>query len=166
VIRALLKEAGKKPGQGLAMSDPQLTSKTPETYPGYGRTSGFTSDILPVKDTAADYRPANILSDGEWNVSGRWTMTREYIVPETEGILRLGFHAKNVFLVIEPEEPGGSIAVEVEGKPARDAGDVAGGVIRPVESRLYTIAVLQKPESHILQLNVRGRSRLFAFTFG
>jgi cytochrome c biogenesis protein CcdA/thiol-disulfide isomerase/thioredoxin len=166
VIRVLLKEAGKNPGQDLSMPDPKLTSKTPETYLGYGRTRGFTSDISPVKDTAADYRPVKIPSNSEWNLSGRWTMTREYIVPETEGILQLGFHAKAVFLVIEPEEPGGRIVVKVDGKPAQNTEDIAGGILRPVESRLYKIAGFQEPEPHILQLNVGGRLRLFAFTFG
>jgi hypothetical protein len=36
----------------------------------------------------------------------------------------------------------------------------------PEESRLYQLVGLQKTGTHLLRLDVQGRLRLFAFTFG
>ncbi len=82
------------------------------------------------------------------------------------GTLQLGFHARNVFLVIEPSEEGGTIAVRVDGKPALDTPDVKNGVLSPRESRMYQVVGFERPGSHVLRLDVRGKQRLYAFTFG
>jgi hypothetical protein len=119
-----------------------------------------------VKDQPVDYLPANNPSNGEWALSEKWVISREYITPQQDGVLELGFHAKNVFLVVEPEESGGRIDVRVDGRVPKDTEDVKRGVLSPDESRLYQLIGLRKPGEHILQLEVKGKLRLFAFTFG
>jgi len=81
-------------------------------------------------------------------------------------VLELGFNAKNVFLVIEPQEVGGRIEVRVDGKVSADTADVKGGRLEAAESRLYQLVGLAKPGQHVLRLEVTGTLRLFAFTFG
>jgi cytochrome c biogenesis protein CcdA/thiol-disulfide isomerase/thioredoxin len=166
VIQALLKEAGANVTGIVSKPAPDIEANTPETYLGYDRGRGFTSATVPVPDTPADYAPAKMPGNGEWNLAGKWTITPQYVVPQASGTLQLGFNAKNVFLVIEPGEPGGKIAVSVDGKPGSDTTDVANGVLSPRESRMYQLVGLTRAGPHVLRLDVRGNVRLFAFTFG
>ena len=166
VIRALLREAGAALEKPISQPNPRFTSRTPETYLGWERGQGFVSEGGAVLDQEVDYRPAHSPSNGEWALSGTWVITRHYITPQSGGMLELGFHARNVFLVVEPEEPGGQIDVRVDGRVPEDTADVKAGVLSPNESRLYQLVGLAKPGKHVLHLDVKGKLRLFAFTFG
>jgi cytochrome c biogenesis protein CcdA/thiol-disulfide isomerase/thioredoxin len=168
IIRALLKEAGHGTTAGLAETPKPAASSagTPETYLGYGRARGFASAVDPIPDRAAEYRPARTPGNAEWTLSGTWTITAQYIEPEDSGVLQLGFRARNVFLVVEPEQAGAVIQVRVDGQVPADTADVMGGRVMPEESRLYQLVGLQKTGTHLLRLDVQGRLRLFAFTFG
>ena len=167
VIRALLAEAGKvRTVRAEARPEAELVSQTAETYLGYGRGRGFASAVEPVPDQPAAYRPARTPANGEWNLDGRWTIAREYIVPDDKGTLKLGFNARDVYLVIEPAGSEGSVTVLVNGTPALDTVDVRGGVLLPRESRLYHLVAEHEPGEHVLSLEVSGELRLFAFTFG
>ncbi len=167
VIRALLEEAGSlSTARAAVRPEAELESTTAETYLGYGRARGFTSDVSPVPNKPVLYRPAGTPANGEWTLDGRWTIAREYIVPEEAGVLELGFHAKDVFLVIEPTGGDGRIDVRVDGKPVGDTDDVRDSVLLPEESRLYHLVEQPEPGEHVLSLEVNGELRLFAFTFG
>jgi hypothetical protein len=113
-----------------------------------------------------DYLPARVPQNGEWNLSGKWTITQQYVLPESSGTLQLGFQAKNVFLVIEPQGSGGKITVNVDGQPGADTADVKDGTLAPRESRVYQLVGLKQAGAHLLRLEVQGQVRLFAFTFG
>ena len=169
VIRALLSEArgGNSGGAELvSMPAPRFESRTPETYLGYARTSGFTSAVPLAPEQTVEYRPAGTLDNGQWSLDGSWRISREYAVPQDAGVLQLGFHAKNVFLVIEPQGQEGRIVVRVDGLPSPDTEDVHNGLLLADESRLYQLVGLEKAGPHVLSLEVQGRLRLFAFTFG
>jgi cytochrome c biogenesis protein CcdA/thiol-disulfide isomerase/thioredoxin len=166
VIQALLKEAGTETRGIVSKPAPELTARTSETYLGYERAQGFTSATFAVPDVPSDYTPARLPGNGEWNLSGRWTIAGQFVVPEAAGALELGFNAKNVFLVVEPREPGARIEVRVDGKVSADTADVKSGRLDAVESRLYQLVGLAKPGAHVLRLEVTGKLRLFAFTFG
>ena len=171
VIRALLKEAGSSAAGGTVSKPPQpFTARTPETYLGYEREHGFISAAAQVPglvpDEVADYTPSRTPGNGEWSLRGKWSVSRQYILPQPSGVLELGFYARDVFLVIEPEEPGGRIEVRVDGQPVGDTEDVRQGVLNPGESRLYQLVGLDKAGEHLLHLDVEGKLRLFAFTFG
>jgi cytochrome c biogenesis protein CcdA/thiol-disulfide isomerase/thioredoxin len=166
VIRALLAEAGASLGEAVSAPAPLLEAGTPETYLGYARGKGFASAVAPVADAVVDYKPARVPGNGEWNLSGQWTIASQYAIPTASGSLALGFDAKNVFLVIEPEERAGTISVFLDDKPVGDTVDVKKGAFRPMESRMYQVVGLSTPGPHVLRLEVKGKLRLFAFTFG
>jgi cytochrome c biogenesis protein CcdA/thiol-disulfide isomerase/thioredoxin len=166
VIQALLKEAGTNVVGIVSKPAPEIDAQTPETYLGYGRGRGFASTTVPVPDMVTDYLPARVPQNGEWNLSGKWTITQQYVLPESTGTLQLGFQAKNVFLVIEPQGSGGKIMVNVDGQPGADTADVKDGALTPRESRVYQLVGLKKAGAHLLRLEVQGQVRLFAFTFG
>jgi cytochrome c biogenesis protein CcdA/thiol-disulfide isomerase/thioredoxin len=166
VIKVLLKEAGSSVTSEASVPEQNIESSTPETYLGYSRARGFASDVPMVIDRATEYRPAGVPGNGEWNLSGKWTVTKEYIVPQREGTLQLGFDAKNVFLVIEPETRNGRIRIRLDGAQAGDTQDVRKGILLPKESRLYQLVALNASGQHVLRLDVIGKLRLFAFTFG
>jgi thiol-disulfide isomerase/thioredoxin len=167
VIRSLLEEVRDLPS-ARAETNPtvELASRTAETYLGYARARGFFSEVSPVPNEPAHYRPAGKPANGEWTLDGRWTITREYIVPEGKGVLELGFHAKDIYLVIEPTSARGRVEVRVDGIPVGDTVDVRDGVLLPEESRVYHLVAEPEPGEHVLSLEVSGELRLFAFTFG
>jgi cytochrome c biogenesis protein CcdA/thiol-disulfide isomerase/thioredoxin len=166
VIRALLKEAGAEVGGTVSKPSPELVTLTPETYLGYERGKALVSDSKAEADKAVAYHSARIPGNGEWSLEGTWTISGQYLVPESVGTLLLGFYARDVYMVIEPSVEGGQISVLVDGKPASDTPDLNGGVVRPTESRLYHLVHLPAPGEHLLTLRVGGGLRLFAFTFG
>ena len=139
---------------------------TAETYLGWERGERLVSAGEPVPDRAAEYRAARAPGEGEWTLAGRWTVSGQYVVPESSGVLELGFRARNVFLVVEPEPGGGRIEVRVDGRPAADTADVKDGMLTAEGSRLYHLVALDREGEHRLRLRVEGRLRLFAFTFG
>ncbi|HUX40315.1 MAG TPA: cytochrome c biogenesis protein DipZ [Rectinemataceae bacterium] len=170
VIRELLAERdGQVASLGTAMAAAPalpIDAGTPETYLGYERGSGLDTAVAPVADQVVAYQPSKTPANGQWSLEGRWTISSQYIEPETGGTLRLGFRAKNVFLVVEPEGEGGSIAVSIDGTRVIAGPDIVTGLVRPTESRLYQLVKLPVAGEHLLTLEVKGRLRLFAFTFG
>jgi cytochrome c biogenesis protein CcdA/thiol-disulfide isomerase/thioredoxin len=166
VIQALLKEAGVETSGSVSAADAKLEARTPETYLGYERGQGLKSVIAPQADKALAYKMSGGLRNGEWSLEGRWTISGEYIEPESEGKLDFDFDAKDVYLVVQSGGKGGGISVRVDGASAPDTPDVAGGAFRPTKSRLYQLVKLPSSGEHRLELVVRGRLRLFAFTFG
>jgi cytochrome c biogenesis protein CcdA/thiol-disulfide isomerase/thioredoxin len=167
VIRSLIEEVGDlRSARAKAIPAAELSSRTAETYLGYGRARGFTSEVSLVPNEPVRYRPAEMLANGNWTLDGWWKINREYIVPEGTGVLEMGFNARDVFLVIEPTGASGRVEVRVDGKTAGDTVDVHGGVLLPQDSRLYHLVRKIEPGEHVLSLEVSGELRLFAFTFG
>ncbi len=167
IIRRLLAEAGAALDKSLVSAPaPVLSDDTSETYLGYERGKGFASAVKAVADKSVDYRPAGLPSRGEWNLQGRWTITGQFIQPEGAGSLWLRFKAKDVYLVAEPEGADGSVAAFLDGKPAADTKDLRGGLARPDSSRLYHLVGLPSGGEHLLKLDVKGRVKLYSFTFG
>ena len=106
------------------------------------------------------------MENGEWSLEGRWVIRNEYVAPAGDGTLRIAFDARDVYLVIDPGEAGGIIEILVDGEPADDTTDVAGGILEPSVSRLYHLVSLDGAEKATLTLNVSGDVKLYAFTFG
>ena len=166
-LRELLREAGADVGgRTVSGREPPLEPRTPETYLGYERARGLVTDERPAPGVAIDLTPPRPPGPGEWTLSGRWIVSGEYVVPESTGVLELRFEARDVYLVIEPEQSGGTIDVAVDGAGPPDTEDVRSGRLAADESRLYHLARLGRGGARLLRLDVRGRLRLFAFTFG
>ena len=161
IIRELLREAGKlKSNEIKAMKETEIKSSTPEIYLGYYRSQGFVSQEMADSNQTEMYHSKSTLENGEWGLEGTWTIHKDYIAPDKSGELMMGFDAKSVYLVIEPEGKGGKIEIQLDGKP------VENGVIYPVESKLYPLINLPESGKHLLKLKVEGQLRLFSFTFG
>jgi thiol-disulfide isomerase/thioredoxin len=166
VIQTLLREAGSAVGGIVSKQDPELSAQTPETYLGSMRARGIVSEERLVPGFVVDFHAVRTPANGEWSLKGRWMVTEEYVIPESAGELTLGFQARDVYLVIEPEAGVATIRVGVDGGPPRDTEDARAGVVTATESRLYHLVGLDKAGSHLLRLEVQGRARLYAFTFG
>ena len=167
VIRELLQEAGATNLSRIgSVQSQKFTARTPETYLGYARQEGLIADRQIARDQTALYTPGGTPENGEWTLDGQWKISGEYIEPESAGTLEIGFNASNVFLVIEPQEAGATVAVFVDGRKAGNTDDVRDGVVHPDESRLYQLVGLRRAGEHLLRLEIAGKVRLFAFTFG
>ncbi|MGO8692341.1 MAG: cytochrome c biogenesis protein DipZ [Rectinemataceae bacterium] len=166
LIQELLKESGATVTDTVSAPDLKLASNTPETYLGYARGRGLASAVRPIADTPTAYTPARSPGNGEWTLNGVWTIHKEYVQPASKGTLQFGFDAKDVYLVVEPAEGGGSISASLDGSGKAEGPDLSHGMLVPDVSRLYHIVALKSASSHVLTLDIKGNLRLFAFTFG
>ena len=129
VIRKLLEEAGHTlDGETGSSVEKPRDILTPETYLGYRRSEGFLSEIKP--DTASLYSLVENPSPGEWSLDGNWIIRNDFIEINGSGALELGFEAKDVFLVIEPLEPGSEMLIRIDGYRGEDTADVKEGLLK------------------------------------
>jgi thiol-disulfide isomerase/thioredoxin len=154
-IRALLGE--KVATRPTSIDDGTPTEvTTPESYLGYARLARFANGRV-APDVESEYTfPNASLPNDVLAYGGRWKVERERIVAGSNARLRLSFHAKNVFLVVEGE---GRLSVLVDGRPVR-AVPVSG---RP---RLYTVARFPHVRQGLLELRFSPGVSAYAFTFG
>ncbi len=183
VIQQLLGEAGE---EGF---DPALVSvdlegtevaadwgdlRTPETYLGYGRASGFASTDSGRFDEPRGYPERSQLGLNEWAPSGLWTLAgHAAVLDEAPGRIAMRFHARDVNLVMGPAERGLSVPFRVlidgEAPGASHGTDVdEGGNGTVIEQRLYQLIRQPKPiadrlfEIEFLDSGVEA----YCFTFG
>ena len=96
------------------------TLQSPETYVGYGQSSGFASE----PDAAFDQPHAYSLPPlrlNQWALAGTWTVARHAgVLNEPNGRIAFRFHARDVNLVMGPASRGASVAFRVflDGQPA------------------------------------------------
>ncbi len=127
VIQQLLADAGAEDvGRDLVSVEPRGlevaadwgTLQTPETYVGYGQSSGFAQENVASYDEPAVYSPGSLRLN-EWALSGPWNVTRHAgISIEAKARIAFRFHARDVNLVMGPP-PGASIPFRVflDGEP-------------------------------------------------
>lgn len=114
-------------------------AKTPETYLG---------SLRAVPST-------------KLKLIGVWNQQPEYATPTKGSSLTYDFEAKNVFLVMAPEDEKTISKVKVY------LDDVYQKEIEVDSDSLYTLIELQTPGKHQLKLEFEdGKVKLFAFTFG
>ena len=121
-IQQLLAESGHDVDLELAAVDPRglelgaewATLRSPETYLGYGQSSGFASSGAEVYDGRHEYEPDGRLALNTWDLSGEWTMTREAVVLNAAGgRIRFAFHARDVNLILGPASSGTPVPFRV-----------------------------------------------------
>ena len=127
---------------------------TPETYLGYARIANYTGSAIGY-GKPADYQPAVKLPQNELTYGGRWRVESQQIVAGPGALLRLHFHAKNVYVVL-----GGSGTVKafVNGKPLT--------TLRVDAYKLYTVRASPKVADATLELRFSPGVRGYSFTFG
>lgn len=168
VIQKLLKEAGSASISGT-IDNPVYTvyAKTPETYLGYARISGFASPELISRDTLATYTKPSRLGTNQVAFIGTWQVMDEYANPQKSAQLMLNFDAKEVFLVMRTKGESSTVKVFIDDVQQYFGQDSKEGIVTVDADRLYKLINLPTPGRHILRLEFEdGNAELYAFTFG
>ena len=123
VIQQLLVDAGAKDlDMDLVMVDPQglevaadwRSLRSPETYLGYGQSSGFVAEDSEFYDRSHVYEGARDLPLNSWDLTGDWTVAQHAaVLNEAGGRITFAFHARDVNLVMGPATAGASIPFRV-----------------------------------------------------
>jgi thiol-disulfide isomerase/thioredoxin len=110
--------------RGLEVAADWRTLQSPETYTGYGQTTGFASEDAAAFDESHVYAAALRLPLNDWDLSGIWTVARHAaVLNEAGGRIAFQFHARDLNLVMGPASKGASIPFRVflDGQVADDA---------------------------------------------
>ncbi|MDR6970382.1 redoxin domain-containing protein [Leifsonia shinshuensis] len=109
---------------GLEVAADWRDLRSPETYLGYGQSSGFVAESPERYDRPWPYETPRELPLNGWALSGRWTQARAAaVLDEAGGGLAYAFHARDANLVMGPAagEPGIPFQVLLDGHPPGDA---------------------------------------------
>ena len=182
-IQQLLVEAGAADvGSSLVTVDPTglevaadwAALRSPETYLGYGRSSGFTSDRAELYDRSRVYEGAGRLSRNTWDVTGDWTVGRDFCTLDAPGgRVRFAFHARDVNLVMTPGQREAQVPFRVwlDGEPVgasrgSDVDEAGGGVV----TRPDTYQLVRQPgeiRDRVVEIEFLDRgAEIYCFTFG
>ena len=171
-IQQLLSDAGSQDlDRNLVMAEPEglevaadwRTLGSPETYLGYGQSSGFWSEDRATFDRPHAYGREPHLPLNNWDLAGTWTVAKHAaILNEPRGRIAFQFHARDVNLVMGPLVAGTAIPFRdildgqaVGAAHGTDVDDESGGTIRdqttyqlvrapgPVTDRLFEIEFLE-----------------------
>jgi thiol-disulfide isomerase/thioredoxin len=110
--------------RGLEVAADWPTLRSPETYLGYGRSSGFVAADRRWHDVPHVYEGAAALPLNAWELSGSWTVSREAAaLHEAGGTVSFVFHARDVNLIMGPATFGSAIRfrVSLDGEPPESA---------------------------------------------
>jgi thiol-disulfide isomerase/thioredoxin len=122
VIQQLLMDAGAEIDLDLVMVEPRglevaaewATLRSPESYLGYGQSSGFVAEDVHLFDVPHVYDPVRGLPLNAWNLAGDWTHARHAAVLNAAGgSVSFAFHARDVNLVMGPATAGATIPFRV-----------------------------------------------------
>ncbi len=182
VIQSLLAEAGSKVepgtakvfGEGAQGAPDFVNLRSPETYLGHARTTGFASPGGIRADAPATYEAATAPRLNQWSLSGTWTVAGEFAVSQQAGgRINHRFHARDLHLVMGrlPGSPPVRFRVTIDGTApgsAHGADIDAEGYGTIADERLYQL-VRQggqvKPRDFSIEFLDPG-ARAYAFTFG
>ncbi len=183
-LRQLLTEAGYKdlpaagsgipPSHGIGAAADAAHVRSPETYVGYQRASGFSSPGGFSEDRAKTYATPPSLELNHWGLGGDWLVRGENGVLKTApGTLSFRFYARDLHLVMGPGVDGKPVRFRVEldgATPGPDHGtDIApdgSGVVR--EQRLYQLIRQSKEvKEHTFTIHFLDSGvQVYSFTFG
>ncbi len=182
VIQQLLKEAGAKnvntsisqvQAKGVEQAAGQDSDISPETYLGYMRSQHFASDNK-VTDAPADFTISDPLDLNEWGLQGNWTVGDEKItLNKPNGRITYRFHARDLHLVLGPQEQGKQIRFKVT-LDGKEPGEMHGSDISAsgegvvTDQRLYQL--IRQPDAggeHSFTIEFLDAGvNAYAFTFG
>ena len=159
---------------GLELAANWRTLQSPETYVGYGQSTGFAQEAGARFDKPHFYAVPGRLPLNYWGLAGNWTVARHAaVVTEPGGRLAFQFHARDLNLVMGPAVKGASIPFRVllDGRPAQDGSGVdvnaeGGGIVD--DQRTYQLIRQPGPiadrvfEIEFLDAGVE----VYCFTFG
>jgi thiol-disulfide isomerase/thioredoxin len=100
--------------RGLEVAADWRTLQSPETYVGYGQSTGFASDDDAAFDEPHVYAAPARLPLNHWDISGNWTVARHAaVLNQPAGRVAIQFHARDLNLVMGPAFRGASIGFRV-----------------------------------------------------
>ena len=161
-------------GQGPLAAADVRDLRSPETYVGLARASGFASPGGAKLNVSNVYRGASTLPLNRWSLAGAWTAGEEFAtLDRPSGKIAYRFHARDLHLILAPPPDGRPIRfrITVDGAaPGRDHGvDVdANGAGEVRDARMYQLVRQAGPvgdrtfEVEFLDAGVRA----YDFTFG
>ena len=183
VVQQLLREAGREGfDPTLASVEPEGTEvaadwgdlRTPETYLGFGRASGFASPGGERVDEPHDYPEPSRLGLNQWAASGVWTLAQHAaVLEEAPGRIAMRFHARDVNLVMGPAERGLSVPfrVLIDGQSpgaahGTEVDEQGKGTVD--EQRLYQLIRQPKPVAdRLFEIEyLDSGAEAYCFTFG
>jgi cytochrome c biogenesis protein CcdA/thiol-disulfide isomerase/thioredoxin len=145
--------------------------ETRETYLGYARASGFSSNEIMHHDVVASYSLPEQVQKHGWALNGQWKIEPQKITAEEAGAsLHLHFKARKVFLVMG-SATGKAIPVtlRLNGKPpGQYAGkDVPEGKVSVTLNTIYELVDLKQLGEGEIEIKPDGPGlEAYAFTFG
>jgi thiol-disulfide isomerase/thioredoxin len=183
VVQQLLLEAG------VEDVDPDLVSvepkgfevpadwgslRSPETYLGYGRSSGFASSYPARFNEPYTYPEPSQLFLNEWAPSGTWTLAQHAaVLNEAPGRIAFQFQARDANLVMGPSARGTSVPFRVlldgaapGGAHGFDVDDQGNGTL--ADQRLYQLIRQSGPVGERrFEIEFLGAgAEAYCFTFG
>ncbi|QPQ55003.1 cytochrome c biogenesis protein DipZ [Allosphingosinicella flava] len=180
VIRTLLREAGRTPGN-MPPVDVRATgaqaaagggSRSPETYVGYARAEEFKSPGGFALNRIRTYAYPDELGLNQWALSGQWRVgPQSGLLTGPSGGIRYHFFARDLHLVLGASGKPVRFRVLIDGKPPGDAAGVdvdANGYGTVREQRLYQL-VRHPGRGRQTQFEILFEEpgvEAFAFTFG
>jgi thiol-disulfide isomerase/thioredoxin len=160
--------------RGLEVAADWRTLQSPESYVGYGQSTGFASEEVASFDEPHTYTAPGRLPLNSWGLSGKWTVARHAaVLNESGGRVAFQFHARDVNLVMGPASMGAAIPFRVyldgrveEGAVGTDVEPDGRGIVR--DQRTYQL--IRQPgriadrrfEIEFLEAGVEA----YCFTFG
>lgn len=169
MIQKLLKETGASVKDKIANPTYSIDSLSPETYLGYSRMSGFSSNEQVSQDVKTIYSIPSSIALNTFAFGGSWMIGEQTTRAYKGSTIEYHFQAKDVYLVINTTS-NSEIQVSLDGKVVDTtvAGeDVKQGTVVVESNRLYHLIKLPKAEDHILKLQfLDDNASVYAFTFG
>jgi thiol-disulfide isomerase/thioredoxin len=183
VIQRLLLDAGARDldqdlvevePRGLEVGADWQALRSPETYLGYGQSSGFASEPVAAFDRPHEYDGQRRLPLNSWDLSGNWTVARHAAGSNAAGArVAFRFHARDVNLVMGPRVAGAAIPfrVTLDGDPVGDApGSDVDADGRGVVRDQNTYQLIRQPgpitERTIEIEFLEAGAEVYCFTFG
>jgi cytochrome c biogenesis protein CcdA/thiol-disulfide isomerase/thioredoxin len=142
------------PGTDVANETP-TEEMSPETYVGYQEEQYIVNPTL-TKNSPATYHFPSSVPLGALALSGTWTEKAQEATAGPDAALKLGFLAKDVYLVMGGS---GTVQVAIDGKPTKTIR--VGGV-----PKLYTLFDAASSTTATVTLTVPAGVEAYDFTFG
>lgn len=158
--------------QGLEVAADWRDLRSPETYLGYGQSSGFVSESADRYDRPAEYPGSRTLPLNGWDLEGRWTHARHAaVLDEPGGSVSFAFHARDANLVMGPGSEPVPFQVLLDGlPPGDDHGTDVDADGRGVVNRQDTFQLIRQHggvEERTIELRFEQAGlEAYCFTFG
>jgi cytochrome c biogenesis protein CcdA/thiol-disulfide isomerase/thioredoxin len=166
-IAKLLEESGKEVGERIEKYDVYINqTKSPETYLGYWRISGWNSDQQVTKDEFSVYSHGK-LSTNQLGYEGEFKVGEKFTEAKKGAKLSFKFDAKQVNLVMKSMNANSKVRISLASGNELGGEDVVDGEIVIDEDRMYRLFQSDKSIKDTITIDFLDDGiEVYAFTFG